>query len=57
MVISSLFGMKYLVIDTSLEGQGREVCRSSNSLDAHKIAYAMNKSEGFEYPNPGLNGV
>jgi hypothetical protein len=57
MVISSLFGMKYLVIDTSLEGQGREVCRSSNSLDAHKIAYAMNKTEGFEYPNPGLNGV
>lgn len=51
MVVSALFGMKYLVLDTSFEGQGREICRSNRSDDAHNIARAMNHAEGFEYPN------
>lgn len=50
-VISALFGMKYLVLDTSLEGQCREICRSYSLEDAHRIATTMNRAEGFEYPD------
>ena len=46
MVISSLFGMKYMVIDTSVEGQGRIVCKSEKMADASMIADALNSLYG-----------
>lgn len=41
MVTSSMFGMKYYVLDTSVEGQGRIVARCDEEDDAYRIAVAM----------------
>lgn len=53
MVISSLYGMSYLVIDTSYAGQGRTICKTKNADDAQKICSAMNAiyghPQGSEY--------
>jgi hypothetical protein len=41
-----------LIIDTSFEGQGREICRCNSPKDAQRICYLLNTAEGYEYPKP-----
>lgn len=46
MVVSSLFGMKYLVMDTSFEGQGRTVAKCDKIEDASMVCDALNTCFG-----------
>lgn len=41
MVTSSLFGMKYYVLDTSIAGDGRIVAKCDNIEDASMVASAL----------------
>ncbi len=48
MVTSSRFGMKYYVIDTSIEGHGGIIARCDKLDDAGRICQALN--EVFGHP-------
>lgn len=45
------FSRSYKVIDTSFEGGGRKICSSSSVRDIHSVARALNRHEGYSYPD------
>lgn len=50
MVVASWRGMKYYVIDTSFDGQGRIVARCDRQDDANTVCGALNRDQGYVYP-------